>query len=298
MTKKFNRRTTTRDVTEGLDLSGKAIVVTGVNSGLGFETLRILAKRGAHVIGLARTQEKAQQACARVEGETTAVACELSDLPSVVAAADAIAAAFPTVDVLICNAGIMAPTQHQQRYGLEMQFLTNHIGHYLLIRKLEPQLKRAAAGRIVITSSEGHMTAPKIGIDFDNLSGEKSYNAWQAYGQSKLANILCAKYLAKEFEGSRISVNALHPGVINTNLARDTGGLMTSVIKIFAPLFERSIEQGAATQVYLAVHPDCENISGEYFSNCQVARPSRLARDETLAQRLQEASDALIADYL
>ncbi|MFK7977941.1 MAG: SDR family oxidoreductase [Halioglobus sp.] len=294
----FNRRTTTEEVTHGLNLAGQTIVVTGVNSGLGFETLRILAKRGAHVVGLARTVEKAQQACSQVEGDTTAIACELSDLESVIAASESIASQFSKVDVLICNAGIMAPTEHRQRYGLEMQFLTNHIGHYLLIRKLEPLLKNASSARVVITSSDGHVNAPKAGIDFDNLSAEQNYNAWKCYGQSKLANILCAKFLAEEFANSSIAVNALHPGVINTNLARDTGGLMTGVIKLFAPLFERSIEQGAATQVYLAVHPGCSGISGEYFSNCRIARPSRHARDEALAQRLKGVSDDIIASYV
>jgi len=298
MSRPFGRRTTTTQVTQGLDLSGKTIVVTGVNSGLGFESMRVLAQRGAHVIGLARTLDKARRACSSVSGATTPLACELSDLPSVVDAAAAISARCETVDVLMCNAGIMAPVEHRQKNGLEIQFLTNHVGHYLLIRKLEAKLRAAPSARVVITSSGGHSHAPRQGIEFDNLSGEDSYNAWKSYGQSKLANILCAKFLAREFADANVCVNALHPGVIQTNLARDTGGLMTGVIRLFAPLFERSIEQGAATQVYLAVHPECEGVTGEYFADCKVAKPSAHARNLELAEQLRRVSDRAIAAYV
>lgn len=292
-TRRFHRKSSAEQVTDGMDLSGRTIVVTGVNSGLGQESMRVLAMRGAHVIGLARSQEKATQACAEVAGQVTPIACELSDFDSVRRAAQSIRALDQPIDVLMCNAGIMALREHRKRYNLELQFVTNHLGHLLLINELLDSL-RDTKGRIVITSSAGHTHTPKGGIDFANLSGDAGYNAWQAYGQSKLANILCAKSLAKRLASRGITVNSLHPGVIQTNLARSTGGLMTSVIQLVAPLFGRTVGQGAATQVYLAVHPDVAAQSGEYFADCALAKPSLHARDDELAERLWQVSEDLL----
>ena len=123
----FNRRSTSEHVTEGLDLRGKIALITGANSGLGFESMRVLALRGAHVIGAARTLDKAREACSLVEGHTTPIACELSDLASVSACADTVHKLGCPIDVLMCNAGIMAPPKLEQKDGLELQFLTNHL---------------------------------------------------------------------------------------------------------------------------------------------------------------------------
>lgn len=154
---RFGRRSTAEEVTEGVDLTGKTVLITGVNSGLGFESMRVLAARGAHVIGAARTKEKAQEACARVEGKTTAVVCELSDMESVVRCADEVVAMNTPIDILMCNAGIMALAELQTKYGIEMQFLTNHLGHFVLVnRLLERVVEYAAeAGRVVMLSSMG-----------------------------------------------------------------------------------------------------------------------------------------------
>ena len=294
----FNRRSTAEDVTAGIDLSGKTVVITGVNSGLGFESMRVLALRGAHVIGAARTVEKAGEACRAVEGETTPVACELSDLASVASCADVIQGMGRPVDVLLCNAGIMALPRLEQKYGLELQFLTNHLGHFVLIHRLLDRVKEADAGRVVIVSSDGHQLTPKGGIDFDNLSGDAGYSSWRFYGQSKLANVLTSNELARQVEGSRMTSNALHPGVIRTNLIRHGSGIVASLISAFSRPFERSLSQGAATQCYVAVHPDLEGVGGHYFSNSNPARPSRLGLDANLARRLWDVSEQLVADYL
>lgn len=293
----FNRRSTAEQVTEGLDLSGKTILITGVNSGLGYESMRVLAMRGAHIIGCARTIEKAREACESVDGQTTAVACELSDPASVNQCADTIIAMQTPIDVLLCNAGIMALMDHQQAHGLEMQFLTNHIGHFLLIQRLLGCLQEAGKSRVVLTSSGGHTHTVAGGIDFANLSGDKYYDAWKFYGQSKLANILCANEIARRYKDHGITANAVHPGVIQTNLARNAGGLMTKVIQLFAPLFSRSIAQGAASQCYLAVNPDCESVSGEYFADCNPTKPSKYALDKDLANQLWERSEKIIAEF-
>jgi WW domain-containing oxidoreductase len=295
---RFNRRSSASQVTEGLDLSGMTMLITGVNSGLGLESMRVLAQRGAHIIAAARSVDKAWRASDGLEGDMTPVACELSDLDSVAACADEIKAMAVPIDVIMCNAGIMAPARLEQRYGLEMQFLTNHLGHFVLLNRLLEQVKRADAGRIVLLSSMAHMQTPRGGIDFDNLSGDRGYDPWKFYGQSKLANLLCSNELARRLRGSNASSNALHPGVIKTNLGRDAGGLLSSIVKVLASTIERSIPQGAATQCYLASHPDLAGVSGYYFADCNVARSSRHGKDAALARRLWQVSEKLAADYL
>jgi WW domain-containing oxidoreductase len=294
----FNKKSTAEQVTDGLDLSGKTIVITGVNSGLGEESMRVLCMRGAHVIGLARTLEKAQQACDSVSGQTTPVACELSDFSSVKAAGETIRGMGMPIDVLITNAGIMAPNKLSHAHGLEMQFATNHVGHFILIQQLLEQVKRADAGRIVILSSAAHTMSTKGGIDFDNLDASGGYSPWKFYGQSKLANLLTARYMASELEGTSVTVNSVHPGIIQTNLARDAGGLLMTLMGIFAKPMEKTVEQGAATQCYVAVNPEVAETTGEYFSNCGVAKSSPAGRNDFLAKELWQKSEELAAEYL
>lgn len=294
----FNRRSTAEQVTEGIDLNGKTVLITGVNSGLGFESMRVLAKRGAHVIGAARTLEKAAEACGKIAGKTTPIACELSDLGDVARCADEINAMNTPIDILMCNAGIMALSELQTKNGIEMQFLTNHLGHFVLVNKLLERVKQAKAGRVVMLSSMGHQQCPKGGIDFDNLSGDKGYDPWKFYGQSKLANLLMAVELTKRLQGDQATANAVHPGVIRTNLSRSTGGFFATLISVVARLFERTIAQGAATQCYVAVHENLEGVSGEYFADCNRAKPSNYGRDPELAERLWHESEILTAQYL
>ncbi len=294
----FNRKSTSTDVLQGIDLSGQTILVTGVNSGLGEQTLQSLASHGAHVIAAARTLEKAQAASRHFPDNTTALACELSDLATVSAAAEQVKQQFGQLDALVCNAGIMALPSLQQSQGLEMQFMCNHVGHFLLIQKLLPLLEKAPQGRIVLVSSDGHKHTVKGGINFANLSGEQGYDAWKFYGQSKLANILTARTLSKRLQNSSVTANALHPGVIRTNLSRNMAGLMSTVIGLFAPLFEKSVAQGAATQVYLAAHPDAAQYNGQYFADVQPKQTSQHGRDDALADRLWAFTDDFLGTHL
>jgi NAD(P)-dependent dehydrogenase (short-subunit alcohol dehydrogenase family) len=294
---RFTRRSTAEEVTAGVDLRGKVALITGANSGLGHESMRVLARRGAHVIGAARTLEKAQQACALIEGDTTPVACELSDLDSVAACANQVLEMGVELDILMCNAGIMALSERQHKNGIELQFLTNHLGHFLLVNRLLERVIAADQGRVVLLSSGGHTLSVRGGIDFENLSGEKGYNAWKFYGQSKLANILMSNELSRRLQGTRATSNAVHPGVIRTNLARNTGGFFSSLISVFAKPFERTVEQGAATQCYVAAHPDLQAESGRYFADCKQAKPSQDAGREELAARLWQVSEQMTGDW-
>ena len=288
----FGKRSTAEDVTAGVDLSGKVALVTGVNSGIGTETLRVLAKRGAHVIGTARTLAKAEEGCAQAAGDTTPLECELTDLDSVRRCAATIAEGFEKVDIIVANAGIMALPKLEQVRGVEAQFATNHLGHFLLVTSLLDRLGEDA--RIVIVSSDAHRMTPKGGIDFDNLSGDNGYSALRAYGQSKLANVLFANSLAKRL-GDRATANSLHPGVIGTNLGRHMNPWIARIMGIFMSRLAKTIPQGAATSCLLAANPALAGVTGQYFSDCQPAKPNPLAADAQLAERLWQVSEQLTA---
>ena len=289
---KFGKSSSAEDVTAGLDLRGRLALVTGVNSGIGFETLRVLALRGATVIGTARTREKAEAACARVAGDTLPLACELESRASIRDCAQRVAALGRGLDVLVANAGIMALPRLEHVNGVEKQFATNHLGHFLLTNLLVPQLERSEAARVVVVSSAAHLSAPPSGIEFDNLDGARGYSAWRAYGQSKLANVLFAKSLARRLGGKR-TANSLHPGLIGTNLARSMNPLLKGAMGLFMRPFSKTIPQGAATSCYVATRPELAAFSGEYFSDCAPARTNPHADDAALAERLWQTSERL-----
>jgi WW domain-containing oxidoreductase len=289
----FGYGSTAEDVTAGLTLAGQTVLLTGCNSGIGLETLRVLALRGACVVGTARTVAKAQEACAGVTGATVPLACELSDPGSVRGCIQAVKNAGIQLDAVICNAGVMAVAKLELVHGYERQFFTNHVGHFMLVTGLLDQLKER--GRVVMLSSSAHRQAPQAGIELDNLNGAKHYAPWRAYGQSKLANLLFAKQLARRFAGSGRTANAVHPGVIRTNLQRHMNPILAASMALAGPLVLKTVAEGAATQAYVATHPALAGVSGEYFANCNVARPRADADDAQLASRLWETSERIVA---
>ncbi len=290
----FGYGSTAEEVTEGVDLSGRTMLLTGCNSGIGKETLRVLAKRGAHVIAAARTVDKARAACGEVSGETTPVACELSEPASVEACVDEVTRLGRPLSAIVCNAGIMALPQLHLKHGYELQFFTNHIGHFSLVTSLLDQL--TDDGRVVMVSSDAHKGAPRAGIQLDNLDGSRGYSPWAAYGQSKLANLLFAKHLAKRLQGTGKTANSLHPGVIRTNLARNMNPIARVALSIGEPLVLKTIPEGAATQCYLAANSGVAGVSGKYFADCNVAEPSARGRDDALAEQLWDISEKIVAE--
>ncbi len=301
----FDKHSTAEDVTNGIDLSGKNIVITGINSGLGQESMRVLASRGAHIIGTARTLSKANAAAATVKGKITTLACELSDFKSVHACAQAIRALDIPIDVLLCNAGIMALPKLELAHGYELQFATNHLGHFILAHNLLESVQRAPQGRIVMLSSLAHKMAPLGGILFDNLDGSRWYKDWPFYGQSKLANLLTAVALAKRLESTTATANAVHPGIIRTNLGRSMGGVQGFLFNnpvtgwmVGKIVGSKTVPQGAATQCYVATAPELATVSGKYFADSNEERPSRYGQDVELAEKLWEFSCEAVRDYI
>ncbi len=294
----FDEDSTAEDVTEGLDLSGMTFAITGANSGLGYETMRVLAMRGAHVIGIARTQAKADKACASIDGETTPVFLDLADWSSVVACADRIKGMNTPLDGLITNAGIMALEQLQLVNGVEKQFAVNHLGHFILINQLQETVLAAEQGRFVLLSSRAHRRAEN-GIEFDNLDGSQHYEPWGAYGVSKLSNALCARELARRISHTNATANSVHPGVIVTNLTKHLPQWQQTAARYLGWMFMKTIPEGAATQSYVATNPELVGVRGFYFADCQVSEGATpYLYDDAMAAKLWEVSVEMTRDYL
>ncbi len=276
----FGRRSTADQVLAGIDLTGKRIIVTGCNSGLGLETMNAFAANGAAVIGLARTLESAPRACAQASPACPPVACDLTDLDSIAAALRAIRALSVPLDAIVANAGVANLVSLHTRYGVEWQFLTNHIGHFMLVNGLS-DLVRDGSGRIVIVSSSASISqAPSEGIMFDNLDGRRFYQPTTFYAQSKLANALYAKELSRRLGSRGIAVNSVDPGIARTRLTQGFA----------ARLFARTASCAAATQALLAASPQAAGTTGEYWRNCKISKGNALLDDTALAGRLWDVS--------
>jgi len=295
----FTKRATAEEVTAGLDLSGKLAVITGATAGIGRETARVLALRGAHVVALGRTKDKAAGAVAGLPGTFTPMACELTDLASVAACADEVAALQKPVDMLICNAGIMALPELEQVDGIEKQLFVNHFSHFVLVNRLLDAVKAAPQGRVVNLSSGGYALAPKGGVEFDNLSGARDYAGWKMYGQSKMANILFTRELARRLLGSAATANAVHPGAVNTDLSRHMSGVARFFIGMFGWAVLKTPAQGAATSCHVAASPLLSKVNGLYFADSNpehVKRPEM--EDAALAAKLWAVTEEKTKAYL
>jgi WW domain-containing oxidoreductase len=281
----FGRRSTADQVLAGIDLSGKRMVVTGCNAGLGLATMNAFAANGATVIGLARTIQAATEACAQASPLCIPVACDLVDLESTAAAVRTIHGMPGTLDAIVANAGVANLPSLDTRYGVEMHFLANHIGHFALINGLA-DLLRDGTGRVVMVSGNaGINLAPHEGIMFDNLDGARFYEPSMFYGQSKLANALYARELSRRLSSRGIAVNAVDPGAARTRVNQG----------YFARLFAKSAARAAATQALLAANPQASGITGQYWSDCRISQGSPLLEDSVLAGRLWDVSEEIVA---
>lgn len=283
----FGFSTTAEEVTAGLDLTGRTYLITGVNSGLGRETARVLGLRGARIVGLARTEAKAVAALEALGVPGQGVACELGDLDSVAVAA---AAVDGPLHGIVANAGVMALPELQLIHGIEAQFFTNHLGHFKLVTQLLDRL--TPDGRVVMVSSGALRMAPVSGIALDDLACAEGYDPWQAYGQSKLANLLFARGLSRRLPPGQ-TANALHPGVIDTQLGRHVPDKEAMYARMLPQM--KTVGQGAATQCYVATHRSLAKDSGNYFSDCQRARPRHAqAKNDELVEALWARSMDLV----
>jgi len=298
----FDDESTAEDVTAGLDLSGRVAVVTGCTSGIGFETMRVLAGRGAYVIGSSRSIDRATEACRSVVGVTSPVAMDLGDFDSVVNCAQTIRKMRRPIDMLICNAGYLGGGNEKQLInGVEKHFVINHLGHFIFVNRLLDRLYIADQARIVaVASRTAYTDAPADGILFGDLDFGYDYSDLLAYGHSKLANVLFSLQLSEMLRGTRITSNSLHPGIIDTEIDRHFNAFMQFGMKVVAALGGKTIEEGAATSCYVATNDQLGAVSGAYFEDCNpvTVEGSNHLYNFPMASRLMDVSAEMTADYL
>src|SRR5215210_4622710 len=275
-------------------MSEKVCLITGATSGIGKATAMGLANMGASVVMVGRDRGKGEAVMAEIKEKSgnASVDLMLADISSqdeIHRLADETKEAYPRLDVLINNAGVFRSTRITTQDGIETTFAVNHLAYFLLTNLLLDVLKASAPSRIVnVASGEQRNGA----IDFDDLQGEKEYKTAKAYSQSKLANVLFIYELARRLEGTGVSANCLHPGVVGTNLGSGVSGVFGFTVRALTPLM-KSPEKGAETSIYLASSPEVESSSGRYFVKKAEARSSDVSHDERLARRLWEVSAEL-----
>lgn len=297
----FSYSSTAQEVTHDIDASGLTAIVTGASSGIGTETARVLALRGAHVVMGVRNMAAGKEVKESIMKEipsakVDALELDLSSMASVRKFASDYNRSGRPLNLLINNAGIMAIPFKQSTDNIELQFATNYLGHFLLTYLLLDNMKKTARkskreGRIVNVSSEAHRYSYREGIRFDKINDQKGYSSFGAYGQSKLANVLHANELTRRLkeDGENITANSLHPGIIATNLFRyqnSVAGIIGNVGKYFM----KNVQQGAATTCYVALHPQLKAVSGEYFKNSNLGKATAQATDIDLAKKLWDFS--------
>jgi NAD(P)-dependent dehydrogenase (short-subunit alcohol dehydrogenase family) len=299
---RFGADATAEGVTEGIDLDGKLAIVTGCTSGIGFETLRVLALRGAYVVGTSRSLARAEDACRQVIGVTFPAQLDLGDFDSVARFADVVLQMRSPIDMLICNAGYRGGGNERQLvHGIEKHFAINHLGHFILVNRLLARMSIAQQGRVVVVASRtAYRDAPAQGILFDDLAMARGYDDATAYGHSKLANVLFSLKLADLLRGMRITSNSLHPGVIATELSRNLSPVSRFAWDAYVRLAGKTIAEGAATSCYVATSENLANISGRYFEDCNAVtiHGQGHMHDMAMAERLLQASIELTSDWL
>jgi NAD(P)-dependent dehydrogenase (short-subunit alcohol dehydrogenase family) len=274
-------------------MRGRICLVTGANSGIGRATTEALARMGARVVMVCRDRGRGEQARAEVSRDSGNAQVELfvADLgssPSIRALSGELHQRLHHLNVLVNNAGTYLTKREVTADGLEATFAVNHLGYFLLTNLLLDLLEAGAPSRIVNVSSGAHLNAH---INFDDLQWERHYNGWKAYGQSKLANVLFTNELARRLEGTGVTVNAVHPGVVRTNFG-SSGGFIHFGTRIAGP-FLLSPEKGADTVVWLASSPEVEGVTGKYFAKRKPSRTSTEARDPAEQERLWQISAEL-----
>jgi NAD(P)-dependent dehydrogenase (short-subunit alcohol dehydrogenase family) len=281
------------------DQHGRVAVVTGANTGLGFETARMLAERGAEVVLAVRDVEKGKRAAARIAGDVSVQRLDLSSLESVRSAAAELRAEHPSIDLLINNAGVMYTPKQTTADGFELQFGTNHLGHFALTGLLLDRLLPVPGSRVVTISSTGHRI--QAAIHFDDLHWERSYGRAAAYGQSKLANLMFTYELQRRLEpiATTIAV-ASHPGVSNTELSRNTPAVVRVPVSWIAPLLLQKAKMGALPTLRAAT--DSAVLGGQYYGPGnrgeirgypKLVASSAESHDREIQQRLWTVSEEL-----
>ena len=277
------------------DLLGKTAIVTGANSRMGFATARALLNKGATVIMLCRDEKRGLEAYQKLtkdeNGRTHLILCDLGDFESIKSFSRQVKGRFERIDILVNNAGFISLDRQETKEGLEKQFGINYVGHFLLTIELLNMMGKGS--RIVNVSSGAHKTGK---IHFDDINLNKRFNVVKAYSQSKLANVLFTRELARRVADRGITVNCCHPGAVATNIGIDRNtGFGKTITGMLKPFFQTP-EEGARTAIFLATDESVKNISGEYFYKCRIAKSSKQSKNMKLAKKLYGFTVRLIKE--
>jgi NAD(P)-dependent dehydrogenase (short-subunit alcohol dehydrogenase family) len=276
-------------------MQGKTVLITGANQGIGKASAIALGKLGAKLVLVCRNREKAEAAIAEIEKagaqNVELIVADLASQADVRRVAREFKAKHDRLDVLLNNAGVLVTSRRTTVDGIEETLAINHLAYFLLSKLLLDVLEASAPARIVNVSSEAHRSGT---MHWDDLQFEKGYSSFQAYGQSKLCNILFTRELARRVDPKKVTVNCLHPGVVASGFGQTYGGFMSALIKV-AHIFMINTEKGAKTQVWLASSPDVAGVTGKYFDKCREKRPTEEAMNDDAARRLWELSEKLVA---
>lgn len=298
MSTAFGASTTADQVLNGRVLTGKNMLITGCNAGIGFETARSLAAHGAHVLVACRDLAKANETIARIRAshpnaQLSPVALDLSSFASIRKAVASID--VDALHVLICNAGLYMDKYTTTAEGIESTVGVCHHGHFLLTELLLDKLRKAAPARVVMVASESHRYPAQLSLEHFPLNA-RNFKSLVAYGQAKLANVLFANELTRRYRAEGILSNSLHPGsMIGTSIFRNS--FSAKLLGLAMRPFAKSIEQGAATTVYCATSPELNEVGAKYYRDCQEHRMSRSARDADLAKQLWDLTAAFLAKH-
>lgn len=294
----FGSRTSSDTVLAGKDLSGKNIIVTGANTGIGFETARALAAAGADVILACRSEDKGLAAVAAIKhkhahAKVEFQALDLSSLASVKAFAERLG--WEKIDIIIGNAGVIPSVYQETAEGIEQCVGVCHFGHFALCKLLLVKLLKSDDARVVMVSSESHRSPSRL--DFSKFPlNESNFAVFTAYGQAKLCNVLFANELQRRYGAQGLSACSLHPGaLITTDIGRNSA-VFRVLMKLISP-FTKNPDQGASTTVYCAAYASPKDIQGHYFSHCKRSEATQEANDPEVAQRLWELSEAFCAKH-
>jgi retinol dehydrogenase-14 len=276
-------------------MAGRTVLVTGGSGGIGRATALGLAIMGAQLAISGRDRERTESAAREIRtaggGEVDVVVADLSSQSEVRRLADEVLQSLSRIDVVVNNVGGYWHTRHVTADGLERTFALNHLAPFLLTNLLLERLKQSAPARVVTVSSSAHRSGR---IDFDDLQGERSYSGARAYSQSKLANLLFTYELASRLQGTSVTANALHPGVVRTAFGAEDASTVQRLFTPFVRPFLRSPAKGAATSIHLASAPDLEQVTGRYFANSKPKTSSKRSYDEAAAARLWQLSADLV----
>jgi NAD(P)-dependent dehydrogenase (short-subunit alcohol dehydrogenase family) len=274
-------------------MHGKIVMITGANSGIGKQTAKVLAEKGATIIMICRNRERGENALKDLKEKTNSdkielILADLTDPTAIQNAVTQFKGKYDKLDVLINNAGLVLSKKTITSLGYEKTFAVNHLGHFLLTNFLLDILIKSAPSRIINVSSEVHSSAH---LNFEDINLSSKYRGFRAYANSKLANLLFTYELARRLKGTGVTVNALHPGFVRSNFGRRGRKLYERILFDIARIFAISVKRGAKTSIYLASSPEVKNITGKYFVKLKLANSSKKSYDKKAQRKLWQVSE-------